>query len=118
MQQANGGFLAHPRHAGDVVHLVAHQCEEVDDECGRQAKLLLHARFIEGFLFHGVDQRDVAVHQLGHVLIAGGDDRVAASLSGLVRQRANHVIRLDPFDAQQRQAECFDTGVQRFDLAA
>ena len=92
-------FFAHPRHAGDVIHLVAHQREKVDDQCGGQAKLLLHARFIEGFLFHGVDQRDVAVHQLGHVFIAGGDHRVTASLSGVVRQRANHVIRFDPFDA-------------------
>ncbi len=111
LQQANGGFFSYAGHARNVVHLVTHQREEVDDQRGRQPKFLLDASLIQGLFLHGIDQRDMAVHQLGHVLVAGGDHRVAPGLGGVMRQRADDIVGFDAFDAQQRQPQRFHAGV-------
>ncbi|MNT37499.1 hypothetical protein D3C72_1736380 [compost metagenome] len=60
----------------------------------------------------------MAVDQLGHVLVAGGNHHRALGRGARARQGADHVVGLHPLDAQQRQAEGLDAGVQRLDLHA
>ena len=71
LQPLYGGFRAAFVHARDVVHLVAHQGQVVDDLLWRYAELLHYAVTVHGGFGHGVDQRNVVAHQLGHVLVAG-----------------------------------------------
>lgn len=118
LQQAQRGLLTHARHAGDVVDLVAHQREEVDDQVRRNAELLGDAVHIQRLVLHGVDQGDVLVHQLGHVLVAGRDDGVTPGFGRHARQGADDVIGLDTFHAQQWQAKGTHAGMQRLDLQA
>src|SRR3546814_2718410 len=66
-------------HADDVVDAVAHQRQQVDDLVGAHAELR-HDRLvrIHAAAAHGVDQRHAAAiaraaHQLGEVLVAGGN---------------------------------------------
>ena len=94
LQQGQGGFLAHSRHAGNVVRGIAHQGQKIDDQAGLDTKFFLHPRRVHHQTRHGVDQGDVGVHQLRHVLVAGGYDHRTAGGAGLRRQRADHVIRL------------------------
>ncbi|MNJ64168.1 hypothetical protein D3C77_601110 [compost metagenome] len=54
--------------------------------------------------------------QLRHVLVARGNHHVAALAGALARQGADHVVGLDPLDAQQRVAQRLDAGVQWLDL--
>ncbi len=118
VKQAAGGFFADAGHTGDVVDLVAHQREEIDDQLRTDAKLGAHALDVVDAAGHGVDQGDVRADQLRHVLVAGGNHHVAPQRRALACQSANHVIRLDPLDAEQRQAQRAHAGMQRLDLAA
>ncbi|MNO98274.1 hypothetical protein D3C76_900150 [compost metagenome] len=115
-QQAGSGLLAHARHAGDVVDLVAHQGEEIDDVLRADTKLFVHPGNIHHATGHGVDQGDMPVHQLRHVLVAGRNDDRAALRRTAARQGADHIVGLHALDAQQRVAQGLDAGMQRFDL--
>ncbi len=122
VQRAPGGqplgcsLRTHAGYARDVVRGVADQGEVIDDLPWRHAELLLHAVGIEPGAAHGVDQRDVFIDQLGHVLVAGGNDRVQAVRGSRCGQRADHIVRLDPLDLQQRQPQGPDQLQQRSDL--
>ncbi|MNQ55968.1 hypothetical protein D3C85_700780 [compost metagenome] len=117
-QQAQRGFLADPRHPRNVVDLVAHQRQVVDDQLRTDTEFLFHAIDVIDATGHGVDQGNVRADQLGHVLVAGGNHHVAALAGALAGEGADHVIGFDVVDAQQRKAQRPDAGVQRFDLHA
>jgi hypothetical protein len=82
----------------------------------RHAELGLDAGLVEHFVAHGVDQPDARIHQLGEVLVAGGNHAVDAGIRRLPRQGADHVVGLDAVDHQQRPAGGADAFVQRRDL--
>src|SRR5690606_29712823 len=105
-------------HAGDVVDLVAHQREEIDYQLRPDTELGAYAFDVVDATGHGVDQGNVRADQLRHVLVAGGNHHVAPQRRALPRQGADHVIRLDPLDAEQRQAQRTHAGMQWLDLAA
>ncbi len=115
-QQADCGLLANAGHAGNVIDLVAHQSQVIDDVLRTDAEFLFHARHIQHAAGHGVDQGDVAVDQLRHVLVAGGDHHWTIGCRAAACQRADHVIGFDAFDAQKRVAHTFDAGMQQVDL--
>jgi len=115
-QPFGGGFRAAAVHAGHVVHFVAGQRQKINDALGRHAEFFLHPGAVQGFAGHGVDQGDLGVDQLGHVLVASGHHHLPALRAGLVRQRANHVVGLDAFHHQQRPAQAGDGGVHWRDL--
>ena len=104
-------------HAWHVVHAVADQGQVIEHQARRHAELGLDAGFVQALVRHGIDQRDVGIHQLRQVLVAGGDDAAHAGLSGLARERADDVVGLDAVDHQQRPAQRGDGLVQRLDLA-
>ena len=58
------------------------------------AKFIEHARFIQRFVFHGIDQRDAFTHKLRHIFIACGYNHLHIRIFSLLCQRANHIIRL------------------------
>ena len=95
-------FRAALGHARHIVDRVADQGQVIDDAVRRHAELGQHAGFVEFFIVHRIDQRDLGVDQLGQVLVAGRDHGVHASRSSLYDERADHVVRLDPFDHQDR----------------
>ena len=104
--------------AGHVVHRVTHQRQIIDDALRRHAKFGFDARHIERLVAHGVNQRDMAVHQLRQILVTGRDHRLHAGRRGMPSQRADHVIRLDPIDHQQRPAKRAHRLMNRLDLRA
>ncbi|MNN28925.1 hypothetical protein D3C81_1425080 [compost metagenome] len=116
-QPFDRGLGADLGHAGDIVDRIADQRQVVDDALGRHAELGRHARGIEHFAAHGVDQRDLVVDQLRQVLVAGGYHRTHALLGGLARQRADHVVGLDAVDHHDRPAQRAHGLVDRLDLA-
>ncbi len=115
-QQAERGFFADAGHSGDVVDLVAHQRQVVDDQLRPDAEFVVYALNIHHRIGHGVDQRDVLIDQLGHVLVAGRDHDLPAGVGALPGQGADHVVSLHAVHAQQRQAERAHRRVQGLDL--
>ena len=118
LQQGHRRLGPHPGHARNVVAGVAHQRQVVDDELRRHTKALDDALSIRHLPLHGVDQGDVGRDQLRHVLVPGTDQDLDLLLGRLAGQSADHVIRLDPLDHQQRQAHGSDDGMDRSNLAA
>ncbi len=100
-----GGLGADLGHAGDVVHRVAGQGQEVGDQLRRHAEFFPHAGHVEHGVAHGVDQPHPAVHQLRQVLVGGRDQHLLAAAGGAPGQGADHVVRLHAVDHQQRQAQ-------------
>ena len=117
-QQAGRSLRTNARYAWNVVGRIAHQREVVDDLLGRNAEFLFDAFDVHHAAGHGVDQGDMAIDQLGHVLVTGGDDHWSVCCRTAACQRADHIVRLDPFNAQQREAQRDHAGVQGLDLYA
>lgn len=82
------------------------------------AEFFFHACYVQHAAGHGVDQRDMAIDQLRHVLVAGGNDHRAICRRAAARQGADYVVRFDTFNAQKRIAHAFHAGVQQIDLHA
>ena len=118
LQQAQCRFFAHTGHSRNVVRLVAHQRQQVDHQPGRNPEFLLDTRHIEHQIGHGVDQGDMFIDQLGHVLVAGGNHHRPALGRGLAGESADHIVRLHTLHAQQRQPHRPDNAVNRLNLFA
>ncbi|MCW0415058.1 hypothetical protein NB689_000812 [Xanthomonas sacchari] len=111
-----GPALLHARH---VVDGVTHQCQQVDDLVRPHPELLHHRRIrIHAAAAHGVDQLHAGAHQLGEILVAGGDGDVQAVAGALQGQRADHVVGLDPVLAQDGDAQRMHDLAHRLDLRA
>jgi hypothetical protein len=111
-----GGLGADLLHARHVVDAIADQGQEIDDLPRIDAELLADPGRVEDGAGHGVDQRHPVADQLRQVLVAGGDHDGLAAALGLRRQRRDHVVRLHPGDAQQRQSERPHQCMQRLHL--
>ena len=99
-QNGYGGFFANAGDTGNIVGFVPHQRQVIDNQLRWHAKFGFHARAIEKRIGHRVDQRDVAVDQLCHVLVAGRDNSVERLRCGLLGQRADDIVGLDALDNQ------------------
>jgi hypothetical protein len=83
------------------------------------AELLHHRRIrIHAAAGHGVDQLDARAHQLGEVLVAGGNGHLQVLRQALKGQRADHIVGFHAGDAQDADAQRFDDAAHRLDLAA
>ncbi len=118
-QPLGGGLRPAFLHARHVVDGVAHQRQQVDDLVGAHAELVHHRRIrIHAAAGHGVDQFDARAHQLGEILVAGGNGHLQVLRQALQRQRADHIVGLHAGNAQDADAQRLDDAAHRFDLAA
>jgi hypothetical protein len=100
--------------AGDVIHRVAHQPQEVNDLRGRHAEARLDPRLVAPLdgrhglfalhvlrvLPHADDPR--VADELRHVLVVRDDDGLKSRLGGLHGERADHVVGLEAGRVQDR----------------
>ncbi|KAG1317119.1 hypothetical protein G6F62_013078 [Rhizopus arrhizus] len=118
-QPLGGGLRPALLHARHVVDGVTHQRQQVDDLVGTHAELVHHCRVrIHAAAGHGVDQLDARTHQLGEVLVAGGDGHLQVLRQALQGQRADHIVGFHAGDAQDADAQRLDDAAHRLDLAA
>ena len=117
-EQRQGGLFADPGDTGNVVHLVAHQRQEIDNQLRADTEFFAHAVDVVDGVVHGVDQGDVVVDQLCHVLVAGGDQHRLLFGAENAREGADHVVGFDAVLDDQRQAHGADQIVQRLHLLA
>ncbi|MNZ48003.1 hypothetical protein D3C78_657360 [compost metagenome] len=117
-QQTGSGLRTDTWNTRNVVGRIAHERQIIDDLLRSDAEFLLHALHVHAATGHGVDQGNVTIDQLRHILVARGDDYRTIRRRTAASQSANHVIGLDAFDAQQREAQGDHALVQRFDLHA
>ena len=116
LQQLRGRLGPDLLDSWNVVGGVADQRQVVDDLLGVDVELELHALAVEHRVGHGVDERDGAVHQLRHVLVAGGDQHRLPGARGAARERADDIVRLDAGYAQYGNPLGPDDLQQRLDL--
>ncbi|KAF1030450.1 MAG: hypothetical protein GAK37_01366 [Pseudomonas sp.] len=117
-QQAGSRLGTNTRNARDVVGRITHQRQIVDDLLGCDAELFLHALDVHRATGHGVDQGNVPVHQLRHVLVTGRNHHRTVGRCAAAGQGADHVVGLYTLDAQQRETQGDHALVQRLDLQA
>ena len=88
-------FVADARRAGNVVHRVALERQQVRHLGGRNTHELGHfGRVVQGVVLGRVEHPDALVHQLEHVLVAGNNDHVHAGGRRLPRDGSDHVVGL------------------------
>ena len=110
-----GANLFHARH---VVHGVAHQRLVVEHLRGAHAEFGAHARLVAALAAHGVDDDHARRDQLRQILVAAGNQHLPPLRGRRGRQRANHVIGLNPRHAQHGPAQQARHLVNRLNLAA
>ena len=116
VQPFGGGLGPHFGHAGDIVGDIPHQRQIVQDPLRRHAVLADHSGPVQFPVGHGVQQPDMGADQLRHVLVAGGNDGVAAGRGGLAGQRADDIVRLHSGHDQQRHPHSSNNVVDGLNL--
>ena len=116
LQPFGCGLRPHLVDARHIVDAVADQRQVVDDSLGRHSELGRHARHIECFAAHRVDQRRALVDQLCQVLVAGRDHGPQAMVRRLPCERPDHVVGLDAFDLDDGPAHGVHCRMDRLDL--
>ncbi len=118
-QPFGGGLGPALVHAGHVVHGIAHQRQVIDDLVGAHAELVHHRGIGIGTAAgHGVDQDHPRAHQLGEVLVAGGDGHLQPVGGAGQGQGADHVVGLHPGHAQDVDAQRVHDVAHRLHLRA
>ncbi len=100
--QLAGGLLADQRHARHIIDGIALQRQAIDDLLGRDSHLLLHRFAVGDFAGLDIVHTNVVVQQLQDVLVLRADQYVDPVLGGLLRERANDIVRLVAVQAQDR----------------
>ena len=103
---------------GDVVDLVAHEREVVDDALGRNAVLFNHAVSVVELGVHRVEKRHVLVDELRHVLVARRDDDFHPFGSPFPGKRRNNVVGFDTGHDEKRPPEIRENLLKGRDLHA
>ena len=111
LQQCQRSFFAHTGHPGDVVDLIPLQSQQVNNQVGRHTELFDNTAVVHGGVGHGVNQRDMVVDQLGHVLVAGGYQHSLVTSRRRHRQCADNIIGLHSGDTDKWQTHRPDNGV-------
>ena len=104
-QPLGSGLGAHFVDAGNVVAAIADQRQIIDDLLGPDIKLGFDAFAVQARVAHGVDQRDMRIHQLRHVFVARGDEHLLTGIGCAPRQRADDIVCFYAADPQQRKAQ-------------
>ena len=113
-----GRFFTALFNPGDVVDLVAHEREVVDDALGRNAVLFNHAVSVVELGVHRVEKRHVLVDELRHVLVARRDDDFHPFGSSFPGKRRNNVVGFDTGHDEKRPPEIGENLLKGLDLHA
>jgi hypothetical protein len=93
-EQLGGGLAADPGDAGDVVHRIAGEPEEVGDLVWPHAELPLDGRGVVALPLGEIEKRDALGDELREVLVRGDDHSAVASRKEAGAERADQVVRL------------------------
>ena len=111
-EQLESRLLPDPLDARHVVGTVAHERQVIHDALGRDAEPLAGIGLVDPLLFDGrgaasarVEQDDARADELVEVLVARHDDGLEPPLRRRGGERADHVVGLEAFDADDRDAE-------------
>ena len=104
--------------AGNVVNLVPHKRQIVNDTLGIHPVFLKDAFAIENRFGHRVDEMDVIAYQLSQILIARRNHDIPADGNGLYCKRAEYIVSFHTFDLQKRPSLQSDQLKNRFNLAS
>ena len=66
-----GSLGPHFRHTGDVVRSIPHECQIVDNLIRTYLEFFNNPGLIHKMIVHGVDQADIGIDQLRHILVTG-----------------------------------------------
>ena len=103
---------------GNVIDLIPHQSEVVNDPGGRNAELRGDTLFIQHLVTHRVDRHDFAIlNQLIEILVASRDKALDAAGLRPGRKRPDHIVRLNPLLNNELPAHRHDKLLNRADLA-
>ena len=113
LDELDGGLLPHTGDAGDVVHGIAHQPQDVDDlfralQAPPGADLLGSQHFVGVALAARFVHQHLVGDQLAEVLVRGHHVGGVPVLLGMPRQGADHVVRLVPVAFQDGDVEALD----------
>ena len=109
LDEFDGALVADAGRAGDVVDGVAAQSHDVDDALGRDAEDVFDAGGIEDeVVLGGVQDGDVLVDELHHVLVGGDDVDVVAERGELAGEGADDVVGLEALVVEDGDAEGFE----------
>ena len=101
LQPFDRGFRTAFVYTRNVVDLVAHQRQVINDLLRGNTKLFHHPIPVHGGFCHGVDEGNVVADQLGHVLVAGGHHHIDALAGGFMGQGADNIVGLHAGHNQQ-----------------
>ena len=104
------------RHTGDIVRGIPNQRKIINNLSRLDAKFFLNTCNIHRGVAHGIDERDVFVDQLSHVLVASRDDRFQPRLRRLHRQGTDNIVRFHAFNDHEWKTHLFNQLVQRLHL--
>ena len=99
-----GCFGSHLGNAGNVIGAIANQRQIINDLLRVYLKFGFYALTIQTRAGHGIDQTDMRVDQLRHILVASGDQHGNVLSCGLYGKRTDHVIRFNTIDTQHGQS--------------
>ena len=112
LQELDGCFFSHTRHAGDVVRRIAHQPQQIDDLLGVfQAVALTH--FFRTPHTCGIaspagpEHPNLVRHKLGEVLVRRHHKDVKPFLLGALGEASNQVVRFESRGLQHRNPHAF-----------
>ena len=100
VQPLRSGLRADTRYSRDIIRGVAHECEVVDDLFRIDVKFSLDAIAVENGFGHCIDERDMVVDELCHVLVTRRDEYVQPAFGAPYAQRSDHVVGLNALDTQ------------------
>ena len=103
-------------HTRDIVRGITHQCQVVNDLAGLYTKFFNNGGGVHDRIRHGVDEGDLIVDKLRHVLVTSRHHGFKTRFGCLHTKRTNNIVRFDPIHDQQREAHFFHDLIQRFYL--
>ena len=109
LDEFDGAFVADAGSAGDVVDAVAAEGHDVDDLLGADAQGGFDAGWVEDqVVLGGVEDADVLVDELHHVLVGGDDVDVVSLLGEAAGEGADDVVGFVAGEVEDGNVEGFE----------
>ena len=107
LYQFHRTFVPDSRRTGDVVDRVPTQRHHVDHALRRHTETLLDTRTVENqVVFRRIEDHNIVVDELHHVLVGRNHENLMAKGSKFARERADHIVGLETFVVKNRNTKC------------